>query len=219
MSRKKNFLFDLNGTMINDMDFHITSWHKVLNDEGASITWEHMRDECYGKNEEIVERIFPGRFTDEDKLRMSLQKEKQYQLEYKPHLKLLPGLADFLKQAQQHEIGMAIGSAAIMHNINFVLDNLSLHSFFDVIVSADDVKLSKPDPETYLTCAEKLDAANENCIVFEDSTKGVESAMRGGMKCVALTTLHEQREFEQYPNVLAIVKDYTDERLQQLFFK
>jgi beta-phosphoglucomutase family hydrolase len=217
MTRKKNFLFDLNGTMIDDMEYHITAWHKVLNDAGAPITLERMKEECYGKNEEIVERIFPGRFTDEDKHSMSLQKEKQYQLEYKPHLKLLPGLNHFLKQARHHEIGMAIGSAAIKHNIDFVLDNLNLHSYFDVIVSADDVTLSKPDPETYLRCAEKLNAANEDCIVFEDSTKGVESALRGGMKCVALTTLHEQQEFEQYPNVLLIVKNYTDIRLQQLF--
>jgi beta-phosphoglucomutase family hydrolase len=219
MKRKLNFLFDLNGTMIDDMNYHITAWHKVLNDAGASITWQHMREECYGKNEEIVERIFPGRFTDEDKHSMSLQKEKQYQLEYKPHLKLLPGLADFLKKAKQHEIGIAIGSAAIMNNIEFVLHNLSLQAFIDVIVSADDVSLSKPDPETYLSCAEKLQADSEDCIVFEDSTKGVESALRGGMKCVALTTLHAQHEFDKYPNILVIIKDYRDERLARLFFK
>jgi HAD superfamily hydrolase (TIGR01509 family) len=216
---KQHFLFDLNGTMIDDMDYHITAWHRVFNNHGAVISWEHMKEECYGKNEEIVERLFPGRFTEEETRQMSLEKEAQYQFNYKPHLELLPGLGHFLKKAHEQNTGMAIGSAAVMTNIDFVIDNLGLRSYFDVIVSADDVQLSKPDPETYLTCARRLQALPGDCIVFEDSTKGVESALNAGMRCVALTTLHRADEFDQYNNVLVIIKDYTDERLRQLFPK
>ncbi len=219
MNKRMSFLFDLNGTMVNDMDYHISAWHQVFNSHGALISWEHMKEECYGKNEEIVERLFPARFTEEETHRMSLQKEQQYQQNYKPHIELLPGLYDFLSKARAQHISMAIGSAAIMTNIDFILDNLDLRAYFDVIVSADDVQLSKPDPETYLTCAAKLRARHEECIVFEDSTKGVESALNAGMKCIALTTLHDKHEFEQFNNVLAIVKDYTDPRLPALFFE
>ncbi len=219
MSNKQHFLFDLNGTMVDDMDYHITAWHQVFNDWGAPISWEQMKEECYGKNEEIVERIYPASFSEQDIRDMSLQKEKQYQLTYKPHLELLPGLDNFLKKAQELKIGMAIGSAAIMTNIDFVIDHLDLRGYFEVIVSADEVHLSKPDPETYLTCAGRLQARPETCIVFEDSTKGVASALNAGMKCIAVTTLHRDNEFDQYKNVLLTVKDYTDERLRQLFFK
>ena len=58
--KAKAFLFDLNGTMINDMPYHIKAWHKILNDLGAGISMERMKDECYGKNNELLERIFPG---------------------------------------------------------------------------------------------------------------------------------------------------------------
>lgn len=219
MSKRKAFLFDLNGTMIDDMPYHINAWHRTLNELGANISLERMKEECYGKNEEIVERLFPGRFTEEETHQMSLQKEQQYQLNYKPYVELLPGLHDFLRQAHALHIGMAIGSAAIMTNIDFIIDNLDLRVYFDVIVSADDVQLSKPDPETYLTCATKLRASRDECIVFEDSTKGVESALNAGMKCIALTTLHEEHEFEKFNNVLAIVKDYTDPRLPGILFQ
>jgi len=104
---------------------------------------------------------------------------------------------------------MAIGSAAIMFNIDFVLDNLDLRSYFNAIVSADEVKISKPDPETYISCAELLGVAAADCIVFEDSPKGVESALRAGMKAVVITTLHEPHEFQQFPNVLMCIEDYT----------
>lgn len=214
---KKAFLFDLNGTMIDDMHYHIKAWHGILNELGANISIERMKEECYGKNNELLERMFPGRFTEAEKQTMSLEKEKQYQQQFKPYLKLLPGLQGFLEQAKQQQIKMAIGSAAIMFNIDFVIDNLSLRHYFGALVSADDVAISKPDPETFLKCAERLNVQPADCIVFEDSPKGVESAKRAGMKAVVLTTMHEEHEFNTDDHILLFVKDFTDERLSKLF--
>jgi len=111
---------------------------------------------------------------------------------------------------------MAIGSAAIPFNINFVLDNLDIRQYFHAIVSADDVKNSKPDPETYVTAARQLGIDPSDCIVFEDAPKGIESADRAGMAAVVLTTMHEKEEFEGYDNILAFAKDYTDPFFNQL---
>src|SRR5215212_10261026 len=155
----KAFLFDLNGTMINDMPYHVKAWHQIVSDLGSTLSIERVKQECYGKNEEVLERIFPGRFTEEEKSRIGLEKEKQYQVEFRPHLKLIKGLDHLLKNSFERGIKMAIGSAAIMFNIDFVLDGLQMRKYFDAIVSADDVVYSKPDPETYIKCAEKLKIA------------------------------------------------------------
>ncbi|HMR85034.1 MAG TPA: HAD family phosphatase [Niabella sp.] len=205
--RHKAFLFDLNGTMIDDMDYHIKAWHRILNGLGAAISLERMKEECYGKNYELLERIFPGRFSDEEKYIMSLEKEKQYQHEFQPNLKLINGLDELLKKSYEKGIKMAIGSAAIMFNIDFVLDGLKIRHYFDVLVSADDVQHSKPDPETYLKCAELLNIAPGECLVFEDAPKGVESALRAGMDSVVLTTMHSKEEFDQ-PNIIAFAENY-----------
>ena len=205
---KKAFLFDLNGTMIDDMPYHIKAWHQILNDLGADISMERMREECYGKNHELLERIFPGRFSNEEKNSMSLEKEKQYQEAFKPHLQLIPGLENFLGEAHQAGIKMAIGSAAIMFNIDFVLDNLGIRKYFEALISADDVHHSKPHPETYLLCAEKLGMQPKDCIVFEDAPKGVEAALNAGMQSVVMTILHKKEEFAQYPNITRFAKDF-----------
>lgn len=204
----KAFLFDLNGTMVDDMQYHIHAWHHILNELGSGISLEKTKEECYGKNHELLERIFPGRFTEKEKNRMSQQKEKEYQQQFKPHLALLPGLPEFLQKAFSNNIKMAIGSAAVMFNIDFVLDNLNIRNYFDVVVSADDVLFSKPNPETYLKCAKQLDILPQNCIVFEDAPKGVESALNAGMNAVVITILHEPEEFKQYPNVIAFINNY-----------
>lgn len=214
--RYKAFLFDLNGTMINDMSYHIGAWHRLLNDLGAAISLKRMKEECYGKNEEVIERIMPGRFSMEEKKKMGFEKEKQYQQEFKPHLQLLPGLSEFLGKAQQSGIRMAIGSAAIMFNIDFVIDNLDIRSYFGALISADNVAKSKPDPETFQKCAIQLGIAPVDCLVFEDAPKGVEAAANAGMDCVVLTTMHEKHEFNQFPNIKMMMADYSNASIEQL---
>jgi len=215
---QKAFLFDLNGTIIDDMEFHARAWYNILvNQLGAKLTWEQVKKEMYGKNEELLIRIFgKDHFTKAQMDEMSFEKERGYQKEFTPHLKLINGLGHFFEKAYEAEIPMAIGSAAIMFNIDYILDGLNLRSYFSTIVSANDVVISKPDPETFLKCADGLQMSYENCIVFEDSPKGVESALRAGMKAVVIKTYHEIYEFEHLPNVLFFIDDYTDERLNDL---
>jgi HAD superfamily hydrolase (TIGR01509 family) len=215
----KAFLFDLNGTIIDDMEFHARAWHNILTNElGSDITWEQTKKQMYGKNSEVLVRIFgKGHFTEERMNELSLEKERRYQKEFTPHLKLINGLQQFLFKAKSAGIPMGIGSAAIMFNIDYILDGLDIRTYFKSIVSADDVAISKPDPETFTRCADDLEVPFQDCIVFEDAPKGVEAALNAGMKAVVLTTYHETAEFSHLPNILMYVDDYTDPRLDTLF--
>jgi HAD superfamily hydrolase (TIGR01509 family) len=204
----KGFLFDLNGTMINDMPYHIDAWHKQLVALGSSISLEETKYQCYGKNDELLERVFPGRFSMEEKIKLGNDKEALYRVEFKPYLKLIDGLDDFLMMASNQHKKMAIGSAAINENINFVIDNLNIRHHFTAIVSANDVVKSKPHPETFLKCAEKLGLHPNDCIVFEDTPKGVECALNAGMKAIVILGEHEQDEFAHFDNVLECIKEY-----------
>lgn len=213
------FLFDLNGTIIDDMQYHIRAWHGILNALGATISLERTKEECYGKNNELLERIFPGIFTDDEKNRMSLEKEKQYQLDFSPHLKAISGFESFLRKAHRLGIKTAIGSAAIMYNIDFVLDGLHMRELVDAVVSADDVVNSKPHPETFIKCANALAVPPGQCLVFEDAPKGVEAAHNAGMDAIVITTLHQPHEFAAYSNIIGFIEDYHDEQLTRLLWQ
>ncbi len=204
----KAFLFDLNGTMIDDMHYHIKAWHRIFNELGAGISIEKVKEECYGKNGELLERVFPGRFTQKEKDKISIEKEKQYQQEFRPHLELIKGLDTLLVRSHKNGIKLAIGSAAILYNIDFVVDGLHIRKYFDAIISADDVLHSKPNPETYDRCAKAVGVNAKNCLVFEDAPKGVETAQNAGMDCVVITTMHSKEEFEGYNNIVAFINDY-----------
>ena len=203
--------------MIDDMSFHEKAWHYLLtNDLGKEITPEEVKLQMYGKNEEVLDRIFgTGKFTKDEYEKLSLEKERRYQQAYLPSLKLIDGLDSLLANAHKAGIPMAIGSAAIPFNIDFVLDNLHLRHYFSAIVSANNVTKSKPDPETFVKAATLLNASPEECVVFEDAPKGVEAAQNAGMKAIALTTMHTKDEFDRYKNVIGFIKDYTDPQLEK----
>ena len=214
----KAFLFDLNGTMIDDMEYHTDAWFAIINDElGRKLSRDDVKKEMYGKNVELLIRVFgEGHFTQEEMHEISIRKEIQYREAFRPKLKLLNGLNTFVEDAYQEGIKMAIGTAAITSNVDFVLDGLNVRKYFPVVISADDVQRSKPDPETFVLAAEQLGVKPEDCIVFEDNPKGVEAALNGGMKAVVITTMHTKEEFDDLPNILKFIGDYTDPFLKTL---
>jgi HAD superfamily hydrolase (TIGR01509 family) len=215
----KAFLFDMNGTMINDMHYHEKAWFDILNEDlKANITMADTKKHMYGKNEELFVRVFgEGTFTQQQMDAFSMKKEKRYQEAFLPHLKLIAGLDQFLEKAHEQNIAMAIGTAASPFNVNYLLDNIPVKKYFGAIITADDVPTSKPNPEVFLKCADELGVTYGNCIVFEDSPKGVEAAMNAGMKAVVIKTYHEEHEFSHLDNVLLFVDDYRDDKLSSLF--
>ena len=206
----KAFLFDLNGTIVDDMAYHKKVWYHVLvNELGANMSFEEVAAEMYGKNSELLDRVFgKGAFTPEQVSEIEMAKEKKYQEIYRPFMKPLDGLMEFLAAAKAAGIHMGIGSAAIPFNIDFVLDELNIRHFFSTVVSAFHVPVSKSDPAVFLQGAANLGVDPTNCIVFEDAPKGVEAAANAGMKAVAITTMHTPDEFKQYNNIIAFTKDY-----------
>jgi len=219
MIKARAFIFDLNGTMIDDMRFHAKAWYEIINNKlHGNLSLEEVEKQMYGKNEEVLQRVFgKERFSLPEMQKLSIEKEEIYQKEYAPHLGLIKGLENFLEKARQNNILLAIGTAAIKFNIDFVLDRLHIRDYFPIIIGADDVAESKPNPETFIKAAQLLKVLPKDCIVFEDAPKGVEAAQNAGMHAIVVTTMHAEAEFKQYKNILVFIEDYTDEVLGELF--
>jgi beta-phosphoglucomutase family hydrolase len=217
MKRYEAFIFDLNGTMVNDMHYHEMAWYDVLvNQLKAPLTAEQVKLQMYGKSAEMFERVFgKEKFSTEEIATISERKEARYRKEFLPDLKLITGLNEFLNNAKSKGISLAIGTAAPKLNVDFVIDNLNLGSYFPVIVGQADVVESKPHPEVFLQAARRLGVSPERCVVFEDAPKGIEAAMRAGMKAVAVTTYHTRDELKNH-NVLFAIDDYTSTSLNEL---
>lgn len=204
----RGFIFDMDGTMVDNMMIHHRAWQRQLAALGLDLSLEEIRQTIHGINEEILERLFGGRFTPEQRRQIAREKEAEYRRIFLPELQLVPGLDSFLQTAAAHGIPMGIGSAAPPENVQFVLDNLALHPLFRIVVDASQVTKGKPDPEVFLTVADRLGLAPEHCLVFEDSPTGAEAARRAGMPAVIVTTTHTPEEFAHFGHIVRIVPDF-----------
>jgi beta-phosphoglucomutase len=206
----KGIIFDLDGTMVNNMMVHHRAWQQKLGEYGLVMEMEEVMQKVHGINEEILERLFGERFSLEERRKISLEKEEAYRKLFLPELALLPGLPSFLDQLDSEGIPMGIGSAAPPENVNFVLDNLGIRDRFKTIRHARDVQRGKPDPEIYHLVAEGLNVPIADCLIFEDSPVGAEAAYRAGSRVVVVTTTHSPEEFKHINNVILFIDDFRD---------
>ncbi|MEL6674338.1 MAG: HAD family phosphatase [Bacteroidota bacterium] len=211
----KGFVFDLDGTMIDNMMIHHRAWQQKLAELGIDMSLEEVMEKIHGVNVEILERLFGDRFTPEQRVQISQEKEAAYRRIFAPQLQLMPGLQAFLEEARAAGIPMAIGTAAPPDNANFVVDQLGIRDYFAGVFHAGDVSRGKPDPQVFELAAESMQLNLSDCLVFEDSPTGAEAARRGGAKAVILTTTHHPEEFSHLPHIQKFMADYQDFSPQQ----
>jgi len=201
-------IFDMDGTMVDNMMIHHRAWQRKLSDLGLDLSIEEVKEKIHGVNEEILERLFGDRFSPEDRKRIAFEKEAVYREVFLPELRLIEGLALLLNDMHQANIPMAIGTAAPAENVNFVLDNLNLRAYYREVIHAGHVERGKPDPEVFHKAAAGMGLAAQQCVVFEDSVTGAETAQRAGCPCVIITTTHTPAEFAHFSHILGFYPDF-----------
>jgi beta-phosphoglucomutase family hydrolase len=208
--KKRAFIFDMDGTLIDNMGYHAKAWLALFDRLGMHLKADDFQRRTAGKTNPEILHTFLGRdLSDVEVQALSDQKENFYRDLYRPHLKTIPGLLPFLEKARELKIPMGLATAAGKENITFVLKGLQLEAFFDTIVGAEDIRNGKPDPEIFLKSANRLNIPPEDCIVFEDSLLGIEAAHSAGMQAVFITTSHLAGELRGHSAVLLSVADFS----------
>ena len=187
MSASRAVLWDMDGTLIDSEEFHWISWRNTLANEGITITREQFLSSFGQRNDSIIPRWLGAAATPESIERISKAKEELYRhLVRRDGIAPEPGVAPWLHRLHNEGWLQAIASAAPRANIDVVLEALSATHIFQGIVSADDVRRGKPDPEVFLTAASRVGASPGRCIVVEDAVAGVQGARSAGMKSIGV---------------------------------
>ena len=97
---------------------------------------------------------------------------------------LLPGVKETLTNLKAMGIKIALGSAS--KNAKTILNYIGLGDAFDAVSDGNNITKGKPDPQVFLMAAEMLGLEPTVCAVVEDSSAGIEAAIRGGMKPFAV---------------------------------
>jgi len=215
---KRAFIFDMDGTIVDNMSFHTASWITFFQRRGKDIDAdEFFRTTAGRQGKEIIRSHMGEHLRDAEVLELNLEKESVYRELYAPHRKTVSGFDELIAQAKVRSVALAVATAAPNANIEFTLDGLDLRRHFDTVVGAADVARGKPHPDVFLLAAERCGVVPEHCIVFEDAPLGVEAARRAGMKAVVLTTTLPASAFAEFDNVIHIASDFSELTIDELF--
>ena len=191
-------IFDMDGVIIDSNPYHKKAWTLFLKKHGLSLTEDEFKEKIYGKtNDDIIKTLFNNKLTPKQIEHYSIEKELFFLNEYEPYILLTKGLESFLKQLTENNIKVGMATSAPLMNIDFVMTKTGIRKNFYVIVDPSVVAKGQPDPEIYIKTAGFMKVKPANCLVFEDSISGIESAKSAGMKAVGLTTTHSKKELSK----------------------
>ncbi len=176
------YLFDCDGTIADSMPLHYRAWKKALEEWNC----EYPEELFYSWGGKPVRDII----ADLNKMQglnmpidsLASRKEALY-LAQLPQLKPIPEVLEHIELQYGH-IPFAVVSGSRRESVVGSLSVLSLLDKFETIVSAEDYKNAKPAPDPFLLAAERLGVAPQDCLVFEDTALGIQSATAAGMASV-----------------------------------
>jgi beta-phosphoglucomutase len=182
-------IFDWDGTLADSRRVVVASFQKALSEVDCEISDAFIEQRIGIGSAETFRAILRSSKTrfDEALIKRLVELKVKNEVEMSPGITLFDGALQLL-QSLQGKIKLGLASMNDRAVIEHLLKVMSLETFFSVVVTADDVAHSKPDPEIFLKCAAALKSSPKRCVVVEDSVFGVEAAKTAKMKCIAVLT-------------------------------
>jgi beta-phosphoglucomutase family hydrolase len=195
---KKAVIFDMDGVISDTQEMHSKSWAIVLDKYGIKLPPEEITLRFAGMSareafSELLKEYSLERFLEDAIKEKTSLLRKVSDHKIRPIKGVKVWINRFIKEGRDIAVATGSGHSSAMR----VLTELELLDVFPVIVTADDVDITKPAPDVFLKAAEKLGRDPKECIVIEDSRNGMMAAHLAGMKCVGLVANREDTDI--YP--------------------
>lgn len=212
----KGAIFDLDGVVVDTVPLHFSAWKRMFEEHGKKFNFEDYKQKVDG-----IPRYDGARaiLTDlpEDRLKKAADKKQGYFMEllgkekipkYETTIKLIESL-------KKTSIKVAVISSS--KNCSMILKKIGLYDKLDAVVSGNDITKGKPDPQIFLTAADKIGVSPDSCVVFEDAVLGVEAAKRGKMKCVGIDRYKNPGRLKGADLIVADLGEVDIKTLNELF--
>ena len=192
-------IFDWDGTLADTRQVIVISFQKAISEINFKVTNEYIERRIGIGAAETFREILrsAGKPFDENLVQHLIERKSQFEIELTNQVKLFPGARELL-EILHGKIKLGLASMNNRLVIMHLVEANGLRKYFEVILTADSVSHSKPDPEIFLKTASELKMSPVKCVVFEDSIFGVKAAKSAGMGCVAVTTgVYSKQELEK----------------------
>lgn len=184
-----NVIFDMDGVVVDSHAAHIRTWKAFLCSLGKSVTEAELNFVRQGRKRQEILRFFLGDLPEEKVEAYCHVKDVLFRNEAQG-IKTIPGVQGLLEDLKRSGVPMALASCGGRARVHDLLSRLRLRDYFAVVVTGDEVRCGKPDPEIFHKAARHMRVHPAESIVFEDSVSGVQGAKSAGMRCVGIADRH-----------------------------
>ena len=179
----KGLIFDLDGTLINSMPYHALAWKQVAYEHGFDIDVNDIYA-MGGSASRDIATFYKNKGEPVGDIDEYVKRKIAIFQENIPKIEVFQKIFNKLKEAKSLGIRIAIGTGTRTANATRILKEKDLFDYIDALVTADDVTRHKPNPDTFLVAAKRLELEPQDCLVFEDGQLGIKAALRGGFDCI-----------------------------------
>ena len=208
-------IFDFNGTLFNDTEFHNQAWQDFAEKYGKSLSQNDMEYHVHGRaNKEILEYLFQKVLKPEESKVLSEEKEVIYRSICKKNPDkciLSSGAEEYLNKLKRWGIARTIATASYLKHVELYFKMFALDRWFDknnVIFDSGGFR-GKPYPDLFLAAAKKISMPINQCLIIEDSIGGVQAAKNAGAaQIIAFNSDDNPGKFSQFDFVDQIITDF-----------
>ena len=203
--RIKAVLFDMDGVLIDAKDWHYEALNRALGLFGAEISrYDHLHTFDGLPTRVKLEMVSEGQFLPKELHGFINELKQDYTAEL-IHQKCHPMFHHeyALSRLRNEGYQIAVCSNSIRSTIELMMEKAHLKQYLDLIVSNEDVKKAKPDPEMYITAMQKLGLHPDECIVVEDNPKGIQAGKASGAAVLEVATVYDVN----YENISRKIKE------------
>lgn len=183
----KAVIFDVDGVLVQSMERHFLAYQKAFSQVGVEVRPEEVFAQEGRRSREVVQSMAEARGLDLPKEQLDeINRVKQSTFVSFGPQPLYPGVPELVAKLKERGLFVAAVTGTNRNNVNNHLGDLTKR--FDAIVTADDVKRTKPDPEPYLSALEKLGVQAGEALVVENATLGIKAAKAAGIRVVGVAS-------------------------------
>ena len=200
-------IFDFDGVIVDTEPIHYAAFQQTLEPLGLHFTWQEYVETYIGFDDrDAFRHAFSSQEKALDQVRLHELIDKKaviFKSIIESGVSAYPGALDLIRHLHSNKFPLAICSGALRTDIEPILTTLGISDYFNVIVTADDVAESKPNPECYQLAFQKLQSAHKNTfskettIAIEDTPAGISAAKGAGLMVCAVTNSYPADKLTQ----------------------
>lgn len=175
--------FDMDGVLIQSREVIESAWTRVARKYGISVDQAFIDEHIHGRPGGHTLQLLFARFDPQQRVAIKGEVDA---IEQVADCALVPGVAELITRLKERAVPLALVTSSWRARVEHVLRQHALTAVFDSIICRDDVRRGKPAPDPYRLAAAHLGRQSDECLVFEDSVSGVQSAIGSGALCIGI---------------------------------